>query len=68
MLLQVFNSGIRDNYSRGYYRAEIDDAIYAVDELERAIQREVSLRDGKPHAVWQMLLSILRLRVKQLES
>lgn len=50
------------------YRAEIEDAIYAVDELASAVQQALSFRDAKPQAVWQMLLSILHLRVKQLES
>jgi len=45
-----------------HYRAEIEDAIYALDELEGAIRVAVALRDTPPRALRELLVSVLKLR------
>ncbi len=45
------------------YRAEIEEAIYAVDELDQAVRKALWLRDKRPHFVHQMLISVLRARM-----
>ena len=44
------------------YRREIEEAIFAVDDLEQSIQRAVVLREAGPVPVREMLLTLLHSR------
>jgi len=46
------------------YRPEIEDAIYAVDELESAVKRAISLEKAGPVLLRQMLLSMLHTKAQ----
>lgn len=50
------------------YRAEIEDAIYAVDALEVAIKKALALRSVQSATLIQMLASLLRCRIIRLQA
>lgn len=49
-----------------HYRAEIEDAIYAVDALESEIRIAVSMRSLRPSQLIGMLATVLQARARQL--
>jgi hypothetical protein len=49
-----------------HYRPEIEDAIFAVDELEAAVKRAISLEKAGPVLLREMLLTLLRQRAASL--
>lgn len=50
------------------HRQEIEDAIFAVAELEQAVQRAIAAKQAGPVALREMLLRLLGFRVAQLRS
>ena len=50
------------------YRREIEDAIFAVDELATAIDRALAVVQTRPAELLQYLASVLRARAVQLEE
>lgn len=50
------------------YRTEIEDAIYAVDELSTSIEKALALRSVKPVVLMQMLSSLLKSRIATLQA
>jgi energy-coupling factor transporter ATP-binding protein EcfA2 len=44
------------------YRAEIEDAIFAVNELEQAVRHAIAMRQAGPVLIREMLLGIMKLR------
>jgi energy-coupling factor transporter ATP-binding protein EcfA2 len=49
------------------HRQEIEDAIFAVAELEQAVQHAIAAQQAGPVAIREMLLQLLGFRVAQLE-
>jgi hypothetical protein len=45
------------------YRPEIEDAIFAVDELETAVKRAISMERAAPVMLRQMLLTMINQRI-----
>ncbi len=54
--------------SVGLYRLEVEDAIYAIDELESNIKIALAMRSLRPTQLIGMLASILRARAQQLTA
>lgn len=50
------------------YRTEIEDAIYAVDELNTFIKEALTLRSVHPIVLMQMLSSLLKARIAVLQA
>jgi energy-coupling factor transporter ATP-binding protein EcfA2 len=50
------------------YRTEIEDAIYAVDELTTSISEAMALRSVQPVILMQMLSSLLKARIAFLQA
>ena len=50
------------------YRTEIEDAIYAVDELNTSIKEAMALRSVQPVILMQMLSSLLKARIAILQD
>lgn len=50
-----------------HYRAEVEDAIYAVDELETAIKVAMAMRSLRPMQLIGMLATVLQARAQQLK-
>ena len=50
------------------YRTEIEDAIYAVDELNTSIEKALALRSVQPVVLMQMLSSLLKSRIATLQA
>jgi len=48
------------------YRPEIEDAIFAVSDLEEAVQRAIAMKQAGPVALREMLLGILQSHVIQM--
>jgi energy-coupling factor transporter ATP-binding protein EcfA2 len=46
------------------YRTEIEEAIFAVNELEQAVQRASSLARATPHSLMRMLVAVLKSHVQ----
>jgi hypothetical protein len=50
------------------YRAEIEDAIFATDDLRSAVKLALALRGTRPAILFEMLLHVLKARVAQLKA
>ena len=46
----------------GRYRAEIEDAIFAVNDLEQAIRHAIVMRQAGPVLLREMLLGLMERR------
>ncbi len=44
------------------YRPEIEDAIFAVNDLDQAIRKSLAMRQAGPVMLREMLLNIINLR------
>jgi len=46
------------------YRTEIEDAIFAVNDLEQSVRQALSLANTPPQAMMHMLVTVLRSRIQ----